>query len=57
MEIRQNNLKYSTNVPENIKPIEKLIKKEKMVYKKTQRVFDIICGILGLIILIKRMRN
>lgn len=52
METRQGNLEYSATVLENINPINTLIKREKVYYKTTKRVFDIICGIFGVILLI-----
>lgn len=52
METRQRNLEYSATVLENINSINTLMKKENVYYKTTKRTFDIICGLLGVLILI-----
>lgn len=52
METRQRNLEYSATVLENINSINTLMKKENIYYKATKRTFDVICGLLGVILLI-----
>lgn len=62
MEVRQENLGYSTTVLKNIKPINEIMKKEKIskeeitikkdnnAYMVTKRVVDIVCSLIGMIL-------
>lgn len=52
METRQEKMMYSTTIVKNINMANKLVKKEAIYYRATKRTFDIVCSIIGILLLI-----